>query len=58
MKGKSWSIPVGMIFKKHYCHHCGNKLEKEKNHRIVSKDDVDYYKYHDVGNYPRYDYDV
>lgn len=58
MKGKSWSIPVGMIFKKHYCHHCGNKLEKEKNHRIVSKDDLDYYKYHDFGNYPRYDYDV
>ena len=58
MKGKSWSIPVGMVFKKYYCSKCGGKLVKSKTHRVVTKDDKDYYQYHDVGTYPRYDYDV
>lgn len=58
MKGKSWSIPFGMVFKKYYCSHCGTKLVKSKTHRTVCKDDKDYYQYHDVGSYPRYDYDV
>ncbi|MBQ8293293.1 MAG: hypothetical protein IJX78_05790 [Bacilli bacterium] len=58
MKGKSWSIPCGMIFKKYHCSHCGTKLVKSKTHRVVSKKDKDYYQYHDVGTYPRYDYDV
>lgn len=58
MKGKSWSIPFGMIFKKYYCSKCGTKLEKEKTHRVVTKNDKDYYQYHDYGMYPRYDYNV
>ena len=58
MNGKSSSIPVGMIFKKHYCSNCGARLEKERTHRVVTKDDKDYYQYHEVGTYPRRDYDV
>ncbi|MBQ8719663.1 MAG: hypothetical protein IJY65_01365 [Clostridia bacterium] len=58
MRGKSHSIPIGMIFKKYYCSCCGNRLNKEQTHRVVSKDDIDYYQYHEIGNYPRYDYDV
>ncbi len=58
MKNKHYSIPIGMVFKKHYCAKCGTKLEKEKIHRIVSKDDQDYYEYHDYGTFPRRDYDV
>ena len=30
----------------------------ERTHRIVSKDDKDYYQYHEVGLYPSNDYDV
>jgi len=58
MRGFSTSIPMGMIFKKYYCSHCGNKLIKEKTHRVVTKDDKDYYQYHDVGNFPKLDYNV
>lgn len=58
MKGKSYSIPAGMVFKKYYCSHCGAKLVKSKTHRVVSKDDKDYYQYRDYGTFPRCDYDV
>lgn len=58
MKGKSYSIPCGMLFKKYYCFHCGSKLVKSKTHRVVSKDDKDYYQYHEVGHFPKHDYDV
>ena len=58
MKGKSYSIPFGMVFKKYYCHCCGAKLIKSKTHRIVNKHDKDYYMFHEVGNYPKADYDV
>lgn len=58
MFGKNISIPVGMVFKIHYCSQCGAKLKKERTHRVVSKDDVDYYQYHEYGNFPRYDHDV
>lgn len=58
MKGKSWSMPFGMVFKKYYCSHCGTKLIKSRTHRIVTKNDKDYYQYHEVGNFPRLDYDV
>lgn len=58
MRGKSWSIPASMVFRKSYCHKCGTKLNKEKIHRVVTKDDPDYYYYQEVGNYPKYDYDV
>ena len=58
MNGTSYTIPFGMIFKKHYCAKCGAKLEKEKTHRVVTKDDKDYYLYHNFGHFPRRDYDV
>lgn len=58
MKGKHWSIPTDMVFKKSYCFKCGVKLIKEKTHRVVNKDDPDYYRYHEVGHYPKHDYDV
>lgn len=55
MKGRIWSIPYGMVFLKHYCHKCGSRLKKEKTTRIVTKEDVDYYYYHDRGTFPRSD---
>lgn len=58
MKGKHWSIPFGMVFKKYKCSTCGNKLEKYKTHRIVSKDDHDYFQYQDYNMFPRTDHDV
>lgn len=58
MKNKSYSIPLGMVFKKYYCSECGKRLIKFKTHRIVTKKDKDYYQYHDIGTYPRIDYDV
>ena len=58
MKTKSYSIPFEMVFKKYHCSQCGAKLEKEKTHRVVTKDDKDYYQYHDYGEFPRRDVDV
>ena len=58
MKGFSISIPFGMVFKKYYCSVCGARLEKEKTHRVVTKEDKDYYQYHDYGEFPRRDYNV
>lgn len=58
MKAKSYCIPFGMVFKKYYCSKCGARLEKERTHRVVTKNDKDYYRYHDYGQFPRYDYDV
>lgn len=37
MKGKSWSISIGMVSKEHYCSKCGAKLEAERTHRVVTK---------------------
>ena len=58
MKGKNYTIPFGMIFKKYCCSKCGEKLEKEKTHRVVTEDDKDYYQYHDYRKFPRDDIDV
>ncbi len=58
MKGKSITIPYGLMFKKYYCAHCGNKLEKVKTHRVVTKDDKDYYQYQPRNTFPRRDHDV
>ena len=52
------SIPFGMLFKMYYCSNCGVKLEKEKTHRVVTKDDRDYYQYHEYGMFPLCDHDV
>ena len=58
LNGKSYSLPFGMVFKKYHCAKCGAKLEKERTHRVVTKDDKDYYRYHNYGTFPRRDYDV
>lgn len=58
LNGKSYSLPFGMVFKKYHCAKCGAKLEKERTHRVVTKDDKDYYRYHNYGTFPRQDYDV
>lgn len=58
MNGKNYSVPLNIVLQKHYCHKCGGKLKKEKTHRVVTKDDRDYYRYHEAGTYPKPDYDV
>ena len=58
MKGKSWEIPAGMVFGKFYCSKCGARLQKEKTHRVVTKDDKDYYQYQDWGKFPRREWDT
>lgn len=58
MNEKSYSIPFGMVFKKYYCSKCGCKLEKSKTHRVVSKEDKDYYQYHQTGRFPKNVFDV
>jgi len=58
LKTQSYSIPFGMIFKKYHCSKCGAQLEKEKTHRVVTKEDKDYYQYHDYVEFPRRDVDV
>ena len=58
LNGKSYSLPFKMVFQKYYCVKCGAQLKKERTHRVVTKDDKDYYRYHDYGKFPRRDYDV
>ena len=58
MKGKSYSIPFGMVFKKYHCHKCGSILKKERNHRVVNKNDKDYFQYQRHNMYPRIEHDV
>ena len=58
MKNKNYSIPLAMLFKRFYCAKCGARLKREKTHRIVSREDRDYYRYHHRGNYPQSDHDV
>ncbi len=58
LNGKVYSISIGMKFKKYHCAKCGATLEKERTHRVVTKEDRDYYRYHKRGRFPRVDYDV
>lgn len=58
MNGKNISIPFGMVFKKYYCFKCGTRLVKERTHRVVTKDDKDYYQFHDYNMFPRVAHDV
>lgn len=38
-RGYTSEIPVGMIFRKMYCGHCGAKLKKKKIKRLLKKGD-------------------
>lgn len=58
MNGKSYSLSLGMLFKKYHCAKCGAVLKTEQTHRVVTKDDKDYYEFHDRGTFPLHDYDV
>ena len=54
----NYSMPVAMAFKRYHCIHCGAVLKKERTHRVVTKDDKDYYQYHNYGSFPLRDHDV
>ena len=41
-RGKETEIPVGMIFKKMFCHKCGTQLKKKKITKIYKKGDPGY----------------
>lgn len=41
-KGSETKIPVGMIFKKMFCHKCGAKLKKEKISETYEEGDQEY----------------
>lgn len=48
MKNKSFSIPIGMVIKKFYCHKCGERLTKRANTRTVKPGESDYKKYNKI----------
>ena len=58
MRNKNYFMPYGMMFKKYYCSKCQTLLKKEKTHRVVSKEDVDYFRYQRINVFPRRDWDV
>ena len=41
-KGYEFTAPLGMLFRKMYCHKCGNKLKKKKESRIFRKGEPGY----------------
>lgn len=41
-QGNEMEIPVGMIFKKMYCHECGNRLKVKKISNVYKKGDDNY----------------
>ena len=47
-----------ITLKRFYCANCGNKLKTEKTHRMVTKDDKDYYQYHSKRHFPRIPHEV
>jgi predicted RNA-binding Zn-ribbon protein involved in translation (DUF1610 family) len=48
MKNKSFSIPMGMVTKKFYCHKCGERLGKHPKTRTLSPGDPDYRKHNRI----------
>lgn len=49
MKNKRKSIPAAMLFKKFYCHSCGERLVKNARTRTVRRGDPDYKEYSRIG---------
>lgn len=41
-RGRMLTIPVGMVFRKMYCHQCGAKLKKEKTSKVYKKGELGY----------------
>ena len=50
MKNKSSSIPVAMVMRKFYCHHCGERLERSPRKRVIRRGDPDYKKHSRIGH--------
>ena len=44
-KGQETSIPLGMIFRKMFCHKCGTQLKKQKVSNIYYKGDNGFQKH-------------
>lgn len=40
--GATVSIPVAMIFKKYYCHKCGERLKRQKVTQVLRPGDLGY----------------
>ncbi len=47
--GKSVSMPAGMMFRKCYCHKCGERLEKNRVTRLIPPDSPEFKKHARVG---------
>ncbi len=56
--GKSIEIPAGMLFRKFYCHHCGERLTRKAKKRIVTPKDPDWRKHNRVGRIQLFPGDV
>ena len=41
-RGRVFTMPVGMVFKKMYCHQCGTRLKKEKICNLYKKGEPGY----------------
>ena len=40
---------IAMYFKKRYCSYCGNRLDRKRTERVVTKDDPDHKTYCSIG---------
>lgn len=50
MKNKRYSMPLGMLTRKFYCHECGARLEKKSKTRTVKRGDPDYREHSMIGH--------
>lgn len=48
--GSSITMPFGMAFKKHFCHKCGRKLDRNANTRIITRKDPEWKKHSRIGS--------
>ena len=47
--GKTMEIPVGMLFRKFYCHRCGEQLKRQAKKRTVTPQDPDWHEHDYTG---------
>lgn len=50
MKNSSYSVPLGMVMRKFYCHQCGERLIRHSKTRTIKPDDPDYKSYSRIGH--------
>ncbi len=41
-KGYEFNIDIGMVFRKMFCHKCGDKLRKKKTKEVYKKGEIGY----------------